>query len=506
MNFDDLAGASDRDYPFAPGNDKISPEIVPEARCPHLHQVSSVEELLPYFDSVARRPYSPGLWPAWDLQKGERVLLKVTNWHDPMVVEAARLTLEKFGCDYKIEVEEKGPIPKWEGHDEVEYYLKRTPELARWIDEWEKIDARGDYDKIIQGYGGPILRERNIKIQRFPFITPEMVASDAHLFPAELLTAIDEWTWRTVRSAKTVHITDPEGTDFRFTNHDEYWNEDRTVYNREFVEKSYPSNVAYGETYLPGHIWGRPHFHIPKEDGTGVIAGTMNHIAPYPRMELHIENSKIVDIVGGGLFGEKLRRVRDQTKDVQYPGFNTPGLMQWWEASIGTNPKVHRPREGYTQGYNCGLYERTRSGIIHIGYGTVISAEGEREAAKDGKLVGHWHIHLNYPTYIAEGTPNGDVKVIENGRLKALDDPEIRELAAKYGDPDELLREDWIPAVPGLNLPGDYDKDYASDPMDFTMTELDICRKWHPLFMRMITRPEAASSTAAGTAHEKSCH
>jgi len=26
-----------------------------------------------------------------------------------------------------------------------------------------------------------------------------------------------------------------------------------------------------------------------------------------------------------------------------------------------------------------------------------------------------------------------------------LDDPEVRRAAAKYGDPDELLREDWIP-------------------------------------------------------------
>ncbi|GAA1003043.1 hypothetical protein Aple_002420 [Acrocarpospora pleiomorpha] len=487
MSLSDSREEDGRSFPFAPGNEKIQPELVPQARCPHLSEVTRVEELLPYFESVARRPYSPGLWPAWDLKKGERVLLRVTNWHDPLVVEAARLTFEKFGVEYTIEVEEKGPIPAWQGHDEVEYYLARTPELARWIDEWEELDKAGAYDKIIMGYGGPILRDRHVKIQRFPFITREMVASPAHLFPAELLIAIDEWTWAAVREARTVRITDPEGTDLRFTNHHAYWDESRSVYSREHVEKSYSSNVAYGETYLPGHIWGRPHFHIPEEDGTGVIAGTMNHIAPYPRMELRIEKSKIVEIVGGGEFGEKLRQVMAANAHVQYPGFGTTGLMQWWEASIGTNPKVHRPRAGYAQGYNCGLYERTRSGIIHIGFGTVISADTERQAAREGLTVGHWHVHLNYPTYVAEGTPHGDRVVIENGRLKALDDPAIRAIAAKYGDPDELLREDWIPAVPGLNLPGDYDRDFASDPMDFTMTELDICRKWHPLFMRMIS-------------------
>ena len=45
-----------------------------------------------------------------------------------------------------------------------------------------------------------------------------------------------------------------------------------------------------------------------------------------------------------------------------------------------------------------------------------------------------------------------------------LDDPEVRKIAAKYGNPDELLREDWIPAIPGINVPGDYMKDYAANP------------------------------------------
>lgn len=82
---------------------------------------------------------------------------------------------------------------------------------------------------------------------------------------------------------------------------------------------------------------------------------------------------------------------------MQYPGYNTPGIMQRWEASIGTNPKVHRSRRGYPEGYNCGLYERMRSGIVHIGFGTVISSDHERQAAREGKLVGHWHVQTELP-------------------------------------------------------------------------------------------------------------
>jgi hypothetical protein len=40
--------------------------------------------------------------------------------------------------------------------------------------------------------------------------------------------------------------------------------------------------------------------------------------------------------------------------------------------------------------------------------------------------------------------------------LTGLDDPEIRELAARNGDPDEILREAWIPKIPGINIEGDY--------------------------------------------------
>ena len=398
-------------------------------------------------------------------------------------------------------MQEKGSPPKWQGHDEVEYYLARTRELAQWIDDWEEMDRQKLWDKVIMGYGGPILAERSIKIQRMPFIVPETTVSQAHMLPAEVLIAIDKWTWSKVRAAKRVHITDPEGTDVRFTNHDMYWSPDRTVYRRDHIEKGWPSNIPYGETYLPGHIWGRPPIFLPEEDGEGVICGTMNHLAPYPRIEMVIKNSVITEINGGGIFGAKLRKVQKATAKTQYTGFNEPGIMQWWEASIGTSPKIHRARENFAQGYNCGLYERMRSGVIHIGFGTVLSSNMEKEDALAGNIVGHWHVHLNFPTYMAEDGPEGDVKVIDNGRLCALDAPEVRKIAAKYGDPDMLLKEDWIPAIPGMNIEGDYNNHYAKDPYDFTMLELDICRKFHPLFKRLISRPGKEEVDFCATNH-----
>ncbi|WP_019122634.1 hypothetical protein [Brevibacillus massiliensis] len=455
-------------------------------RCPPYVTVNSVEQLMPYLEEVAKRPYSQGLHAAWDLQPGERVLLRVDNWHDPMVIEACKRILEKYNTKYEILMADKGPIPSWEGHNEVEYYLARTKELAEWMDEWERIEQEGKYDKLLWGYGGPVLCDAKIKIQRMPFITPELLASPAHTIPYEVIDAIDKWTWKRIRHARRIRIVDPEGTDLTYTNHDDYYDRNREFFNEELVEKFWTHNKNFGRTYLPGHVLGRPWMYIPKEDGHGVIAGTMNHIGPVPWIQLKVENSKITEIHEGGLFGDKLRKLMDETNHLEYPGFPGKGLLYWWEASIGTNPHIHRPRKDFLKGWLSCLYERMRSGCIHIGFGTVISSSLERQAAKMGLPVGHWHIHLYFATVTCEMIGGGTEKLIEDGRLLALDDPDIRKIAAKYGDPDLLLTESWIPAVPGINVEGDYWQHYANDPTDWTLTELNICQKWHHLFMKMV--------------------
>ena len=47
--------------------------------------------------------------------------------------------------------------------------------------------------------------------------------------------------------------------------------------------------------------------------------------------------------------------------------------------------------------------------------------------------------------------------------ISALDDTEVRKLAGQYGDPGDLLREDWVPQIPGITSAGSYE-DYARNP------------------------------------------
>ncbi len=85
---------------------------------------------------------------------------------------------------------------------------------------------------------------------------------------------------------------------------------------------------------------------------------------------------------------------------------------------------------------------------------------------------GHSHIHTYFTTMDIETVDGRKTQLIHKGRLTVLDDPQVRQVAAKYGDPDELLREIWIPAMPGINVPGNYRADYASDPVSYTRKEI----------------------------------
>ncbi|MEP6066053.1 MAG: hypothetical protein ABJ246_09470, partial [Paracoccaceae bacterium] len=64
-------------------------------RCPPFVEVTNSDQLLPYLEHVAQRPYNHGLNACWDLQKGERVLLRVDNWHSELTIQACQKILEK---------------------------------------------------------------------------------------------------------------------------------------------------------------------------------------------------------------------------------------------------------------------------------------------------------------------------------------------------------------------------------------------------------------------------
>ncbi len=153
----------------------------------------------------------------------------------------------------------------------------------------------------------------------------------------------------------------------------------------------------------------------------------------------------------------------EETRRTQYPCFPRPGLFYLWEAAIGGHPKINRPKNIEYWSSGGFEWERRRTGVIHLGFGTFWRGAEEEWAAERGLVYAHLHVHLLFPTYELTTRSGERFTLIRDGRLSAMDDPEIRMLAERYGDPDELLREAWVPQVPGITVPGEY-ATYAANP------------------------------------------
>jgi hypothetical protein len=180
-------------------------------------------------------------------------------------------------------------------------------------------------------------------------------------------------------------------------------------------------------------------------------------------------------VKGGGVYGDLWREFIQypQINEAQYPFMPEKGY--WWlhEAGLGTNPKFFKRPDENMEGNN--ISERNNAGVVHWGFGLNM-LHGPKEAllpkewtefTKTANLPDDhgWHIHNLMPTYRVKvrGTKNSWITIIDKGELAAFKSPEIRALASRYGDPREVLSDDWSPHLPGINAPGKY-QDYAKDP------------------------------------------
>ena len=408
---------------------------------PDKYKVTSIEQLLP-----GARYY---LEHATKIKKGEQVLIvDDSTVGDPLITSAWAQAARELGAIVDVVTldlvshranPEVGPLgsentswwPTWLDHAilKADATLVLAPININHGIRRQTVEEKWNQGRI--GLPGNIYTREQLAFTKWT------------TYPAELDIALQRRLYQQTDvdgGPKVIRITDPLGTDITFTQDiDRNWIREHFAYDLNRVEVP----LTHRTEYMFHHNKMSPGL-SKKPDARGVIVATSLPSGPITPIKLNIEGGRLVKVEGDSPTAEEWRQSLDKYKDIDY-GYPHGKGAAWVEGVyIGANPKVIRPdffnpKYFEEQGsYNYWWCEIKRSGFMHIGFGKGWSG---LDGLKKDLPTWHSDVFLPYPTVYVDGK-----KIIENGHLMLLDEPEIRRIAAKYGDPDELLREEWLPA------------------------------------------------------------
>ncbi|MDX1498496.1 MAG: hypothetical protein R3176_01280 [Woeseiaceae bacterium] len=378
-----------------------------------------------------------------------------------------------------------------------EYPEERLAELARNYRSMveaavrDYLDKHPEVTKIFWRTGGrPFVMQA---LQRFDdkfvgnytYLNNFDIMSKVPAYPSDVWRMIEGKMIEPMAYTDRVEVSDPEGSAFYFEltpDEARIWSQGSYLQGHIFMLPSQSSGVfpfsfieypAMRDDWLPT---------VQMTTANGIVASSNSHASNHPRIEIHIKDGYVQDVRGGGLYGDGFRLWLGypQINDLTWPFQEQPGFWWLFEAGTGTNPKYFKHPGEVLVGQN--LSERNAGGVIHWSFGAEVKMGPEKDKPKSqrspesvafGKQhklpIGHaMHNHNLLPTYQVRLRDSGRWQtVIEHGQILASEDPEVRALASRYGNPDEVLRRDWIPELPGITVPGNYDADYSSDPGRF---------------------------------------
>lgn len=351
-----------------------------------------------------------------DVQPGESVLIATDTLTDPLIVEALMIAADERGGEVTLTVTKPGGLSWREGVDAPISYRNAVYASDVWI---EVLPIEGQHFPRLQETA---MIEHGVRKVCLFDLNMEDLASEWTRFPAPLMQFIarkvyDQWIGKaTVPNTKfkTIRTVADNGTDLRAVYDPRY-----VIHNGMISEKLVPGQWCA----LAGATIGIELF--DDANGTVVFDGLhgeesykglppLNSDVVYPLSDPVMWH--FVDracSIEGGMEADVIKRI------VAAGG---PFATILCEIALGVNPKAPVAR-----------HPTRHAGVTHYAIG---STAGRAPTPDKEYAPVHTHGHINNASLYIDGEP-----CIENGRLVMLDDPEVREFAKQFGDPDQLLKE-----------------------------------------------------------------
>ena len=412
----------------------------------------------------------------------------INTWPDP---EAPRKWLKSASTDLYARLyppdrvmPENLAIAKAKLSDEnvgnaIQAYVATHPEINPGV-YWGTGDwmaARHALGRLASLWLGPV-----------PSLGRWSTVSQVSTYPDDVWKLSEEQIIQLIADVDQIKITDPEGTDLSAAITEEMaarWA--KGVYERGML-MMFP-NMATGryarsmQTYPMATLGGEWIARAPLALANGVIAGTAGPSGFFPRIEIHFKDGYVSQVTGGGDSGELLRTFLKYPKinSTKYPNHDRPGWFYLYEIAMGTHPKWFRDPDLMMAGDLSP--EGKRAGVLNFGIGlglesngpstsgqSLWQAFGAQNALPTHQGFGTYNYFATYSVHLRKS--NKWVNLVDHGRMVSLEDPAVRALASKYGDPAQILADDWIPEVPGINAAGKYEN-YAIDPWKYAKSVVD---------------------------------
>ena len=328
------------------------------------------------------------------VKAGHEVIIHTEpGFDDPLVVEAVRRAITDLGARATVI-----HTVNWnKGKEEA------PPVFVAALENADVLIGQGEYLHTKNSYLQRALFERGLVYINSEAKTQETMSSLYGRFPAELLFALGTTIMGKLGGGKTIRVTTKKGTDISMGARPE-----------TLGGYCYPFHFD-----TPGHKKGVPGgtscFH-PEDPVNGVIA---------------------YEAITGGLapknlFDEPLFVTYKDHRIVSMEGYGADWLEEHFKKNGDEN-------SGWLAECMWGIHPHAsgRGGrgasnpnLLHFGNGNSI-AYGGPTFSKTWTVM-----FVESATLTVENEP-----ILDNGHLTILDDPKVRAVAAKYGDPDELLAQ-----------------------------------------------------------------